>query len=116
MKSLDPMRTEIVRSLVASVAEEMGQILRRASLSPNIRERLDFSTAVFDRQGELVAHAEHIPVHLGSMVASIRARNSTISANSARIIAWASGGWRAMISSVISSDMPPLSPNTALRV
>ncbi|OGQ98763.1 MAG: hypothetical protein A2284_11190 [Deltaproteobacteria bacterium RIFOXYA12_FULL_61_11] len=72
MKSLDPMRTEIVRSLVASVAEEMGQILRRASLSPNIRERLDFSTAVFDRQGELVAHAEHIPVHLGSMVASIR--------------------------------------------
>lgn len=58
---------EIFNKLLSSVAEEMGVVLRRAAFSPNIRERCDFSCAVFDHRGELVAQASHIPVHLGAM-------------------------------------------------
>jgi len=57
----------IFSSRVNAVCEEMGAVLRRAALSPNIRDRLDFSCALFDAQGELIAQATHIPVHLGSM-------------------------------------------------
>ena len=63
----------VFQQLFASVAEEMGLTLQRASFSPNIRERLDFSCAVFDAQARLVAQAAHIPVHLGSMPASVLA-------------------------------------------
>jgi N-methylhydantoinase B len=58
-------------SLFASAAEEMGVTLQRSAFSPNIRERLDFSCAVFSRDGKMVAQAAHIPVHLGSMPASV---------------------------------------------
>ncbi len=68
---VDPISLEVFKNLFASVAEEMGVTLRRASFSPNIRERLDFSCAVFDAQARMVAQAAHIPVHLGSMPASV---------------------------------------------
>ena len=69
--SVDAISLEVFRSLFASIAEEMGETLRRASFSPNIKERLDFSCAVFDGQARMVAQAAHIPVHLGSMPASV---------------------------------------------
>src|SRR5690554_1836727 len=68
---IDPISLEVFKNLFASVAEEMGVTLQRASFSPNIRERLDFSCAVFDAQARMVAQAAHIPVHLGSMPASV---------------------------------------------
>ncbi len=69
----DPIVLEIVRSELAAVAEEMGIVLRNGAFSPNIKERIDCSAAVFTPSGEMLAQAEHIPVHLGSMPASVRA-------------------------------------------
>lgn len=71
MPTIDPISLEVFKNLFASAAEEMGVTLQRASFSPNIRERLDFSCAVFDGQARMVAQAAHIPVHLGSMPASV---------------------------------------------
>jgi N-methylhydantoinase B len=68
---VDAISLEVFKNLFAGVAEEMGVTLQRASFSPNIRERLDFSCAVFDASGRMVAQAAHIPVHLGSMPASV---------------------------------------------
>jgi N-methylhydantoinase B len=68
---VDPISLEVFKNLFASVAEEMGVTLQRASFSPNIRERLDFSCAMFDSHARMVAQAAHIPVHLGSMPASV---------------------------------------------
>lgn len=70
---LSAVELEVFRHALAGVAEEMGVALRRSSYSPNIKERADCSAAVFDADGEMVAQAEHIPVHLGSMPASVRA-------------------------------------------
>lgn len=70
---MDPVTLEITRNALAGVAEEAGVALRRTAYSPNIKERVDCSAAVFDPEGELVAQAEHIPVHLGSMPASVAA-------------------------------------------
>jgi 5-oxoprolinase (ATP-hydrolysing) len=67
----DPVRLEIFNNLLKSIAEEMGITLQNTSYSVNIKERLDFSCAIFDRSGELVANAPHIPVHLGSMSESV---------------------------------------------
>ncbi len=58
---------EIFNNLFSAIADEMGIVLRRSSFSPNIRERCDFSCAIFDEKGELVSQASHIPVHLGAM-------------------------------------------------
>ncbi len=69
----DPIRTEIMKHRLVSVAEEMGARLQRAAFSPNIKERCDFSCAVFDASGSLVAQAAHIPVHLGAMPLSVQA-------------------------------------------
>ena len=69
---LDPLRLELFHNLYFGIAEEMGTVLERTALSTNIRERRDFSCAVFDASGALVANAPHIPVHLGAMSASIR--------------------------------------------
>ncbi len=66
-------RLEIFRHLYAAVAEEMGAALMRSAFSPNIKERRDFSCAVFDARGEMVAQAAHIPVHLGSTPLSVKA-------------------------------------------
>lgn len=69
---LDPVRLEIMSALFMAVAEEMGAALQFSAGSVNIRERLDFSCAVFDRMGNLIANAPHMPVHLGSMGESVR--------------------------------------------
>ncbi len=73
VRRYDPIRMEIFKSLYASVAEEMGVTLRRTAFSPNIKERRDYSCAVFDEAGGLVAQGDHMPVHLGSMPMSVRA-------------------------------------------
>ncbi|HUH01100.1 MAG TPA: hydantoinase B/oxoprolinase family protein, partial [Kofleriaceae bacterium] len=70
--ALDPVRLEIFNNLFMSIATQMGEALRRTAVSTNIRERLDFSCAVFDAAGDLVANAPHIPVHLGAMGESIK--------------------------------------------
>jgi N-methylhydantoinase B len=75
---LDPIELEILRNQLESVAEEMGEVLIRGAYSPNITERRDCSTAVFEADGRLVAQAEHIPVHLGAMpdaVTAVRERD-----------------------------------------
>ena len=69
----DPIQLEIFNNLFMSVAEQMGMVLEKTASSVNIKERLDFSCALFDRDGELVANAPHIPVHLGSMSESVQA-------------------------------------------
>ncbi|MCB0067925.1 MAG: hydantoinase B/oxoprolinase family protein, partial [Caldilineaceae bacterium] len=61
---MDPITLQLYRHRLAGVAEEMGITLRRTAYSPNIKERLDFSCAVFDGRGRLIANAPHIPVHL----------------------------------------------------
>ena len=71
--ALDPVRLELFNKRFMSVAEQMGVALERTAHSVNIKERLDFSCAVFDAEGGLVANAPHMPVHLGSMSASVRA-------------------------------------------
>jgi 5-oxoprolinase (ATP-hydrolysing) len=70
---VDPMLLEVFNNQFKSIAEQMGVVLQRTAMSTNIRDRLDFSCAVFDAQGGLVANAPHIPVHLGAMSESVRA-------------------------------------------
>ncbi len=70
---VDAAELEIFKNLFHSVAEEMGAALRRSSFSPNIKERRDYSCAVFDGRGRVVAMGDHMPVHLGSMPMSVRA-------------------------------------------
>lgn len=70
--NVDPVRLEVFNNLFKSIAEQMGEVLRKTSQSVNIKERLDFSCAIFDGQGNLVANAPHVPVHLGSMDQSVR--------------------------------------------
>jgi 5-oxoprolinase (ATP-hydrolysing) len=69
---VDPVRLEIFNNLFMAIAEEMGLALQATATSVNIKERLDFSCAIFDSAGQLIANAPHIPVHLGSMGESIR--------------------------------------------
>ncbi len=70
---VDPIRLEILKNLFHSVAEEMGAALRRSAFSPNIKERRDYSCAVFDARGQALAMGDHMPVHLGSMPMSVAA-------------------------------------------
>jgi len=74
---VDPVRLEIFNNLFMSIAEQMGSILENTSHSVNIKERLDFSCALFDGSGQLVANAPHVPVHLGSMGDSVQSIIST---------------------------------------
>ena len=69
----DPIELEIFKNIYHSVAEEMGAALRRTAFSPNIKERRDYSCAIFDSDGEVIAMGDHMPVHLGSMPMSVRA-------------------------------------------
>lgn len=69
----DPVTLEIFNNLFMSIAERMGIVLRNTSQSVNIKERLDFSCAIFDKDGNLVANAPHVPVHLGSMDSGVKA-------------------------------------------
>src|SRR5438270_3452735 len=70
---IDPITLEVLRNALESIADEMGAVLKRSSFSPNIKERMDASCAIFDAQAQLVAQAEHVPVHLGSMLRSVEA-------------------------------------------
>jgi N-methylhydantoinase B len=71
--TIDPVELAIFQCAVHSIAEEMGAALRRTALSPNIKERRDYSCAVFDGHGRVIAMGEHMPVHLGSMPMSVEA-------------------------------------------
>jgi len=75
--TIDPAELEIFKNLFHSVAEEMGAALRRSAFSPNIKERRDYSCAVFDGRGRAVAMGDHMPVHLGSMPLSVAAAIET---------------------------------------
>src|SRR5260370_6123932 len=70
---LDPVTLAVMSNRLGAIAEEMGVVLGQTGYSPNIKERHDFSCALFDSRGELVAQAAHIPVHLGSTPLSVRA-------------------------------------------
>ena len=80
----DPVTLEVFRNLFYSVSEEMGVTLRRTSFSPNIKERRDYSCAIFDAQGRMVAQGEHMPVHLGSMPKSVEAAIDAVDLRSGR--------------------------------
>jgi N-methylhydantoinase B/oxoprolinase/acetone carboxylase alpha subunit len=71
--AIHPIEFEVFKNLFLSIAEEMGVTLCRTGFSPNIKERLDYSCAVYDAQGETVAQGDHLPVHLGAMPLSVRA-------------------------------------------
>jgi len=73
MKPIDPVQLEIFKSLFHSIAEEMGATLKRTAFSPNIKERRDYSCALFDATGDMIAQGDHMPVHLGSMPLSVKA-------------------------------------------
>lgn len=66
------MSWEIIHRAMEFVAEEMGVMLKRSAISPNIRERMDHSCAIADEEGRIVAQAEHIPVHLGSFSVGVK--------------------------------------------
>src|SRR5260221_2059339 len=73
LNTVDPITLEVLRNGLESIADEMGAGLKRTSFSPNIKERMDASCAIFDAEAQLVAQAEHVPVHLGSMLRSVEA-------------------------------------------
>src|ERR1700716_1196180 len=75
--SRDAIELEVFKNLYHSIAEEMGAVLRRTAFSPNIKERRDYSCAVFDADGQVIAMGDHMPVHLGSMPMSVAAAIET---------------------------------------
>jgi N-methylhydantoinase B len=77
-RSPDAMRLEIFKNIFHSIAEEMGAALRRSAFSPNIKERRDYSCAVYDANGQVLAMGDHMPVHLGSMPASVAAARAAL--------------------------------------
>lgn len=78
MSKFDPIELELFKNLFTSITEEMAAVLQRTSLSPNIKERRDFSCALFTRLGETFAQGSHIPVHLGAMPLSVQAALQSI--------------------------------------
>jgi N-methylhydantoinase B len=83
----DPITLEIYRALYTSVAEEMGAALRRTAFSPNIKERRDYSCAVFDDSGRVIAQGDHMPVHLGSMPMAVAAALRDVKIGSGDVVA-----------------------------
>ncbi len=86
-RTFDPTTLEIYRALYTSVAEEMGIALRRTAFSPNIKERRDYSCAVFDSAGRVIAQGDHMPVHLGSMPMAVAAALREVSIAPGDVIA-----------------------------
>ena len=86
-RNFDPTTLEIYRALYTSVAEEMGSALRRTAFSPNIKERRDYSCAVFDSEGRVVAQGDHMPVHLGSMPMAVAAALRAITLQPGDVVA-----------------------------
>jgi N-methylhydantoinase B len=87
VKKFDPITLEIYRALYTSVAEEMGVALRRTSFSPNIKERRDYSCAVFESSGRVIAQGDHMPVHLGSMPMAVAAALSEVEIGPGDVVA-----------------------------
>lgn len=87
MKIFDPTTLEIYRALYTSVAEEMGVSLRRTAFSPNIKERRDYSCAIFDSLGQVIAQGDHMPVHLGSMPMAVAAALSEVEIGPGDVVA-----------------------------
>lgn len=87
MNKFDPTTLEIYRALFTSVAEEMGVALRRTAFSPNIKERRDYSCAVFDAEGSVIAQGDHMPVHLGSMPMAVAAALDVIELSPGDVVA-----------------------------
>jgi len=85
--NFDPITLEIYRALYTSVAEEMGIALRRTAFSPNIKERRDYSCAVFDAAGRVIAQGDHMPVHLGSMPMAVASALSQIELQPGDVVA-----------------------------
>src|SRR5215469_10508216 len=75
---IDPIVVEVIKSALVYASEEMGIAVRNSAYSPNIKERLDHSCALFDAKGRLIAQAEHIPVHLGSLPWGLKRMLETI--------------------------------------
>src|SRR5690625_7921107 len=73
---VDPVMLEIFNNLFMAVAEQMGATLGNTAFSVNIKERLDYSCAIFDQEGNLIANAPHMPVHLGSKIGRASCRES----------------------------------------
>src|SRR5215472_9017622 len=84
---IDPIEFEVFKNLFVSIAEEMGVTLCRTSFSPNIKERLDYSCAVYDAQGATIAQGDHMPVHLGAMPLSVRAAIDAVDMEPGDIVA-----------------------------
>jgi N-methylhydantoinase B len=82
----DPIELEVFKNLFHSIAEEMGAALRRTAFSPNIKERRDYSCAIFDSAAEVIAMGDHMPVHLGSMPMSVRAAIAACEMNPGDIV------------------------------
>ena len=78
MAGLNRITLEIFRNLLSSIPEEMGEVLQRTGYSPNIKERRDFSCAIFDSKGDIAAQAAHLPVHLGSTPQSVKMAIETV--------------------------------------
>src|SRR5438128_360665 len=70
-RAFDPITLEVLRNALEATAQEMGGVLKLTAFSPNIKERMDASCAIFDAKAQLVAQAEHVPVHLGSMLKAV---------------------------------------------
>src|ERR1051325_6215927 len=85
--NFEPITLEIYRALYTSVAEEMGIALRRTAFSPNIKERRDYSCAVFDARGRVIAQGDHMPVHLGSMPMAVAAALKEINLQPGDVVA-----------------------------
>ena len=81
MTTYDPIKLEIFKHMFAAIPEEMGAVLQKSSYSPNIKERRDFSCALFDAEGNMIAQAAHIPVHLGAMPLSVQQAIQTLPLN-----------------------------------
>src|SRR6056297_2752177 len=79
--NVDPIKLEIFKNKFAAVAEEMAVNLNRTAFSPNIKERRDYSCAIFNSSGDMLTQAAHIPVHLGSMPMSVKAAIENININ-----------------------------------
>ena len=79
MKKVDPIELELFKNVFVAISEEMAAVLGRTALSPNIKERKDFSCALFDRRGGTLAQGSHIPVHLGAMPLSVQAALKAVS-------------------------------------
>ncbi len=82
----DPIELEVFRNLFHSIAEEMGASLRRTAFSPNIKERRDYSCALFDAAGQVLAMGDHMPVHLGSMPMSVSAALEALSFSAGDVV------------------------------